>query len=205
MSIYAKLSAIQAELNAPKAKGNEKLRYMYRSAESILQALKPHLQKHEVVVVISDEIIQVSERFYIKATVKLMDGKDCIETSALAREELTSKIGMAQAQITGATSSYARKYALCGMFAIDDNKDADSLNDGSNHYQHEQAQYQQYVETHNPLLTQIAQEQGTQALSKAFEQIPASNFKKAFWKEYGASLKQLAQQRDKFNTETEEK
>ena len=122
-----KLNKIQTELNAPKDAYNSFGKYKYRSAESILQAVKPLLAKQGLILTISDSVIQIAERIYIQATAKITDGKESVETSALAREPLLKK-GMDDSQITGATSSYARKYALCGLLAIDDNKDADALN-----------------------------------------------------------------------------
>lgn len=122
-----KLNKIQTELNAPKDAYNSFGKYKYRSAESILQAVKPLLAKQGLILTISDSVIQIAERIYIQATAKITDGKESVETTALAREPLLKK-GMDDSQITGATSSYARKYALCGLLAIDDNKDADALN-----------------------------------------------------------------------------
>ena len=122
-----KLNKIQTELNAPKDAYNSFGKYKYRSAESILQAVKPLLAKQGLILTISDSVIQIAERIYIQATAKITDGKESVETTALAREPLLKK-GMDDSQITGATSSYARKYALCGLLAIDDNQDADALN-----------------------------------------------------------------------------
>lgn len=121
-----KLKKIQSELNAPKDAFNTFGKYYYRSAESILKAIKPLLAETGLVLTVSDDIIAVSDRIYVKATAKITDGEHTVETSALAREPLIKK-GMDDSQITGAASSYARKYALCGLLAIDDNKDADAL------------------------------------------------------------------------------
>ena len=121
-----KLKKIQSELNAPKDAFNTFGKYHYRSAESILKAIKPLLAETGLVLTVSDDIIAVSDRIYVKATAKITDGEHTVETSALAREPLIKK-GMDDSQITGAASSYARKYALCGLLAIDDNKDADAL------------------------------------------------------------------------------
>ena len=114
---------IQRELNAPKGQFNKFGKYNYRNCEDILQAVKPLLG--DSVILISDEIQQVGDRFYIKATATLYFGEDSINATAFAREEL-NKTGMDSAQLTGSTSSYARKYALNGLLLIDDNKDADS-------------------------------------------------------------------------------
>ena len=125
-NIYEKLSQIQRELKAPKNQRNNFGGYNYRSCEDILEAVKPHLDG--CVLTVTDEMVAVGDRFYIKATARIATSKDdYIENSAFAREPLTKK-GMDEAQITGATSSYARKYALNGLLAIDDTKDADATN-----------------------------------------------------------------------------
>jgi len=152
MNFYEKLVDIQSNLVASKDKKNEFGGFAYRTAEGILAAVKPHLAKHGLFMSITDEIIQVgcenetvtksvthtpnkeghvtikeSEttvrdgRFYLKATITITDGENTVTSSALARETLTKK-GMDDAQATGAASSYARKYALNGMFGIDDSK-----------------------------------------------------------------------------------
>jgi hypothetical protein len=126
-TIYEKLAAIQHDLNAPKDLFNKFGNYKYRSAESILAALKPLLAKHGLVLLITDKVELVGDRTYILATVKLTDGTSDISVQAYAREEEAKK-GMDASQVTGAASSYARKYALNGLFAIDDTKDADALN-----------------------------------------------------------------------------
>ena len=127
------LSKIQCELKAPKTQTNKAGGYSYRSCEDILEAVKPLLEKYGVALTISDEIVLVGDRFYVKATATLR-GKDSeINASAYARETEVklNKYGgeiLDRAQITGSTSSYARKYALNGLFAIDDTKDADATN-----------------------------------------------------------------------------
>lgn len=119
---------IQSRLNAPKNQFNKFGGYPYRSCEDILEALKPLLKETGCVLTISDEIVQVAERFYVKATATLTTSTgQTYATSAYAREPLAKK-GMDDSQVTGSTSSYARKYALNGLFCIDDNKDADTLN-----------------------------------------------------------------------------
>lgn len=125
-----KLVNIQAELKAPKNQVNAFGKYKYRSAEDIIEAVKPILFKHQSALLISDEIVQVGDRIYVKATAMLVDelSEDRISVSGWAREEEVKK-GMDAAQITGSASSYARKYALNGLFAIDDTKDADSTNE----------------------------------------------------------------------------
>ena len=125
-----KLVNIQAELKAPKNQVNAFGKYKYRSAEDIIEAVKPILFKHQSALLISYEIVQVGDRIYVKATAMLVDelSEDRISVSGWAREEEVKK-GMDAAQITGSASSYARKYALNGLFAIDDTKDADSTNE----------------------------------------------------------------------------
>ena len=129
MSVYTKLLNVQSELKAPKSQYNSFGKYKYRSCEDILEALKPILNKNKATVIISDDILFVEGRHYIKATVKFIDTEngETVENSALAREDEIKK-GMDSSQITGSVSSYARKYALNGMFAIDDTKDSDSTN-----------------------------------------------------------------------------
>lgn len=126
-NIYQKMVDVQSELKAPKDKENTFGKYKYRSAEGILEAVKPLLKENELVISITDSIEAVGDRVYVKATVTIIDvhSGDKIETSAYAREALEKK-GMDSGQVTGATSSYARKYALNGMFAIDDSKDLDT-------------------------------------------------------------------------------
>lgn len=127
-----RLIEIQQKLKAPKNQKNNFGGYMYRSAEDILEAVKPLLKEQNIALVIQDEIINIGERFYVKSTATLYgeDGKEIIKTSALAREEENKK-GQDGSQVTGASSSYARKYALNGLFAIDDTKDSDFTNTGN--------------------------------------------------------------------------
>lgn len=126
MSIAETLIAIQTELKAPKNQYNSFGKYNYRSWEDILEGLKPVLKKHDATLYITDEIVQIGDRYYVKATATLItkDGGS-IENHAFARES-DDKKGMDASQVTGATSSYARKYALNGLFLIDDTKDADT-------------------------------------------------------------------------------
>lgn len=126
-NIDERLIHIQGELKAPKSQENKFGGYKYRSCEDILEAVKPLLKKEKVTLTISDDIVEVGGRVYVKATATLSDGEDTITTSAFAREAETKK-GMDDSQITGSASSYARKYALNGLFAIDDTKDADATN-----------------------------------------------------------------------------
>lgn len=124
-----KLLKIQELLKAPKNQRNEFGKYNYRSCEDIFEAVKPILKEQGLTLRVTDELVFVGERYYIKATAILSDGNEIIENVAYAREEETKK-GMDGSQITGASSSYARKYALNGLFLIDDVKDSDSTNEG---------------------------------------------------------------------------
>lgn len=125
MTIHEQLAKIQQELKAPKGQLNSFGKYKYRSCEDIVEAVKPLLGTSSLLM--TDEIVLIGTRYYVKATVALSDGKETINISAYAREE-ESKKGMDGAQVTGASSSYARKYALNGLFAIDDTKDPDATN-----------------------------------------------------------------------------
>ena len=125
MKLHEKLLAIQTKLKAPKGQYNSFGKYSYRSAEDILEAVKPLNAEQGVLLTITDEIKEVGGRIYVVATATVSDGTDELKVSAFAREPENKK-GMDDSQITGATSSYARKYALNGLYAIDDNKDADT-------------------------------------------------------------------------------
>lgn len=129
MTVYTKLINIQAELKAPKNQYNAFGKYNYRNAEDILEAVKPLLHKHKATLFINDDIVFVDGRHYVKATATFVDIEtgESIQTSALAREEQEKK-GMDGSQVTGASSSYARKYCLNGLFLIDDTKDSDFTN-----------------------------------------------------------------------------
>ncbi len=124
-----KLIKIQEQLKAPKNQRNNFGNYNYRSCEDIFEAVKPLLKENGLTLRLTDELVNIGERYYIKATAILSDGNDVIENVAYAREEETKK-GMDGSQITGASSSYARKYALNGLFLIDDVKDSDATNVG---------------------------------------------------------------------------
>ena len=128
-NIRQKLQGIQSSLKAPKGQTNKFGGYRYRSAEDILEALKPLLGEWGCSLVIQDEMVEVGGRVYVKALANLIDNdtESVLSTSAFAREAETKK-GMDDAQITGSASSYARKYALNGLFAIDDTKDPDATN-----------------------------------------------------------------------------
>ena len=126
-TIYEKLLAVQNELKAPKDKRNNFGGYNYRSCEGILEAVKPLLQEQGLMLTIKDEVVNIGDRYYVRATALLDDisSNGEIAITALAREEEAKK-GMDASQITGTASSYARKYALNGLFLIDDTKDADT-------------------------------------------------------------------------------
>lgn len=120
------LIAIQSDLKAPKSEYNSFGNYHYRTAEDILEALKPLLRVYDCTLTLTDEIILVGARYYVKATASIINSEGmCKEACSFAREEENKK-GMDSSQITGSASSYARKYALNGLFLIDDTKDADS-------------------------------------------------------------------------------
>ncbi|MBU0959483.1 MAG: ERF family protein [Nanoarchaeota archaeon] len=125
--IEKKLLRIQTELKAPKNQFNMFGKYKYRSCEDILESVKPLCAKERTLLLITDGLLQVGDRYYVQAVVTLtdIDSKEVLTVTAYAREATTKK-GMDESQITGATSSYARKCALGGMFLIDDNKDADT-------------------------------------------------------------------------------
>lgn len=142
-NLTAKLMMIQSELKVPKEQYNDFANYNYRSCEDILNALKQHLLTYKAVVLLSDELVMLGDRFYVKATAKLVDteSKEEIGVSAYAREDLQRK-KMDGSQLTGSASSYARKYALNGLFAIDDIKDSDYTNQFGKEPQAPQPQYQ---------------------------------------------------------------
>ncbi len=127
------LITIQSELKAPKSQYNAFGKYKYRKAEDILEAVKPLLKTQKCTLTITDDVIMVGNRIYIKATATIKNEKGESEsTTAFAREDEMKK-GMDGSQVTGAASSYARKYALNGLFAIDDNQDSDTTNVGEQH------------------------------------------------------------------------
>lgn len=127
MNIHEKLAAVQSEMKAPKNLYNSFGKYSYRNAEGICEAFKPYGKKHGLSLVLSDDVVEIGGRVYVKAVATLHDTEspDTVSVSAFAREAETKK-GMDDAQVTGATSSYARKYALNGLFLLDDTKDPDT-------------------------------------------------------------------------------
>lgn len=130
MSIYDSLLAIQQQLKVSKSQYNDFGKYNYRSCEDILEAVKPLLHELKLVLTLDDSLENVGNRNYVKATATLANSEEKISVSAFAREDETRK-GMDGSQITGSSSSYARKYALNGLFAIDDTKDSDHTNKGN--------------------------------------------------------------------------
>lgn len=149
------LIAIQSELKAPKSQFNKFGGYKYRKAEDILEAAKPLLTKQKCTLIITDDVVLIGNRIYVKATAIIKNEKgECETSTGWAREEETKK-GMDGSQITGASSSYARKYALNGLFAIDDNQDSDATNE----VQQQQAQTQQSVANPSQAAQQTASPQ----------------------------------------------
>lgn len=126
-NLHEKLQHIQATLKAPKGQYNSFGKYKYRSLEDITEAVKPLLAELGAYILLSDQVVQIGERYYVQARAVLSDGADEIAVLGYAREPLSRK-GMDESQITGAASSYARKYAINGLLAIDDTKDADATN-----------------------------------------------------------------------------
>jgi len=156
MSVYAKLREIQLNLIAPKNQYNSFGKYNYRSCEDILEGLKPCLQATQTAVTVNDEIVQIGDRYYVKATATLFDCETCeyVSNTAYAREE-ESKKGMDASQVTGATSSYARKYALNGLFCIDDVKDADTRDNRQEEAKQQQKEEQQQKEIENMKISKV--------------------------------------------------
>ena len=170
LTLNEKLINIQSELKAPKDKYNKFGGYAYRSAEGILEAVKPLLKKYGVSLLINDEVLLIGNRFYIKTTATLKSGDETSSSSAFAREEETKK-GMDGAQLTGSTSSYARKYALNGLFCIDDNKDADT-----NEYQ---TQQQNAPRTQAKPQPQVAQPVDNETLQLALVEVQSAQSKES--------------------------
>lgn len=124
-NIYEKLLNAQSKLKVPKSNFNSFGKYKYRSCEDILEAVKPIMQEEKMLLTLADEVVLIGERYYVKATATVTFDKESLSVSAYAREEEEKK-GQDASQITGTASSYARKYALNGLFNIDDTKDADT-------------------------------------------------------------------------------
>lgn len=175
MTIYEKLAKIQSTLKAPKGQYNAFGKYKYRNCEDILEAVKPLLAEVKAVVIIGDDLELIGSRFYVKATARFIDCETDaqITNTAYAREEDTKK-GMDGSQITGASSSYARKYALNGLFAIDDTKDSDTTNGMP-----DQQSNQQPANTAPKLMT----EQHYNILIRACGNAQMDGSAEEFWKE----------------------
>lgn len=176
-----KLIAIQAQLKAPKNQRNDFGKYNYRSAEDILEAAKPLLAEHGCLLLITDDITETGGRIYVKATVNFTDGTDKVSVTAYAREEENKK-GMDGSQITGAASSYARKYALNGLFLIDDTKDADA----TNRHENEKKEPVQPKAEPKPEL-----KESTEAYMKAIQYLVAGNPIEKVTRKYTVSNKTL--------------
>ena len=181
------LAQIQSELKAPKGQRNLFGKYNYRSCEDILEAVKPLLTERGLVLLITDDIVQIGERYYVRATATIYDSEGSyISNSALAREEGVKK-GMDASQITGATSSYARKYALNGLFAIDDTKDADATNKGQDEPKPAKATAQPTFT--DEIRNTLAKAQTVQELVETFGRLPQTLRDSAEVKSYCAQLK----------------
>ena len=181
------LAQIQSELKAPKGQRNLFGKYNYRSCEDILEAVKPLLTERGLVLLITDDIVQIGERYYVRATATIYDSEGSyISNSALAREEGVKK-GMDASQITGATSSYARKYALNGLFAIDDTKDADATNKGQDEPKPAKATAQPTFT--DEIRNTLAKAQTVQELVETLGRLPQTLRDSAEVKSYCAQLK----------------
>ena len=185
--LLLQLAQIQSELKAPKGQRNTFGKYNYRSCEDILEAVKPLLTERGLVLLITDDIVQIGERYYVRATATIYDSEgSSISNSALAREEAVKK-GMDASQITGATSSYARKYALNGLFAIDDTKDADATNKGQDEQKPAKATAQPAFS--DEIKGALAKAQTVQELVETFGRLPQALRNSAEVKSYCAHLK----------------
>jgi len=163
-TIHEKLVAIQSDLKAPKGQTNTFGKYKYRSCEDILEAVKPLLKEQGLTLTLTDEVVNIGTRFYVKAIATIGDGENDACVHAFAREEEEKK-GMDGAQITGAASSYARKYALNGLFCIDDTKDADTMDNTAPRTQKESGK----APTGNVVkITELCKETGTD-MKKLYE------------------------------------
>lgn len=174
---------IQHKLKAPKGQYNSFGKYNYRSCEDILEGVKPLLKEHNLALLIDDEIVQIGERYYVKATARITDGREFVSATAYAREPDTKK-GMDESQITGATSSYARKYALNALLCIDDTKDADTMDNSKKPVQ----QTQETVYNWNSLKTRavqggISEEELVQYVTETFKVSKPSELKQEHYQQ----------------------
>lgn len=167
MDFLMKLSEIQRKMKAPKSRYNSFGKYNYRSAEDILEAFKPYEKEYKVSLIIRDDIVAVGDRVYVKATAQLLDCESPQEAStwAYARESDTKK-GMDESQITGTASSYARKYAMNGLFLLDDTKDADT-----DEYAVQNGKKKQESAPDEPPLSQDGNKPASAAMLKTIESI----------------------------------
>ena len=198
MSVIEKLSSIQRELKAPKSQYNKFGKYNYRSCEDILEALKPLLNKYKCAAILNDEIIQVGERYYVSACATILDAETGEKESnrAWARED-DERAGMSGSQITGTASSYARKYALNGLFLIDDTKDADT-DAYHEQTQKDSAKAERVGEVEIETLKKVANALGAKTKNefRAVVGIPYSDVEKLTKTEWGALMVELNQKMD---------
>lgn len=186
------LAQIQSELKAPKGQYNKFGGFKYRSCEDILEAVKPLLKERGLVLLITDDIVQIGERYYVRATATIYDSEGSyISNSALARED-ANKGKMDGSQMTGSASSYARKYALNGLFAIDDTKDADT--DEYTKAQEANGKKPTAKATAQPVFTDeirqaLTKAQTVQELVETFGKLPQALRNSAEVKSYCAHLK----------------
>lgn len=192
MSIYQKLGEIQQKLNAPKDKVNKFGGYNYRSCEGILEAVKPLLKLTSTALTITDEVVEVGGRVFVKATATLWDADehDLVAVSAYAREEETKK-GMDAAQITGSASSYARKYALNGLFAIDDNKDPDDPEVSKLHEDRQPAKTYKLIDKEQADIIRKAYEGNEEKLQKFLENRSVNKLEMLRWDHAQALIDRL--------------
>lgn len=209
MNIYEKLLKVQIELKAPKGQYNSFGKYKYRSCEDILEALKPVLDKLKLTLFISDEIVEVGGSYktskkdevietvgrkYVKATITLVNIEkpdEQIKTSALAREEETKK-GQDGSQMTGTSSSYARKYALNGLFMIDDTKDndtSDSKIERGNRAEEERKKVEEYLNSRPGMIEKLTEYVTGEKLEKTLKHFEVEGF----WQMSDEQLKEACQ------------
>ena len=193
-SLLLHLAQIQSELKAPKGQYNKFGGFNYRSCEDILEAVKPLLKERGLVLLITDDIVQIGERYYVRATATIYDSEGSyISNSALARED-TNKGKMDGSQMTGSASSYARKYALNGLFCIDDTKDADTdeytkAQEPKARSQQPKSKSQQPIAFTEEIRTALAKAQTVQELVETFGRLPQTLRDSAEVKSYCAQLK----------------
>jgi len=177
-STFEALLRIRKELKVPKGQWNKFSEFYYRSCEDILEAVKPLL--NDCLLTLNDEVVQIGDRYYVKATATIQSlGFSTMEAIAFAREPLAKK-GMDEAQITGATSSYARKYALNGLFAIDDNKDADTKNNEKKPVNNEKLLSADELKALAPILQKINNSKTIEEIEKVGAEIKADSEAKKY-------------------------